>query len=114
VSLTTALRNGALPSLNALLSAHPHLTTVHIGTASDARTALHILADAPGHRPSRTESATALVRAGADVNAPFVGFHAETPLHWAASNDDVELVDALVDLGADVEAKGGVIGDGTP
>jgi ankyrin repeat protein len=34
----------------------------------------------------------------------------ETPLHWAASNDDVELVDALLDHGAGVEAPGSVIG----
>jgi ankyrin repeat protein len=56
----------------------------------------------------------ALVEAGADVNAPFVGAHAETPLHWAASSDDVEVLDALVDAGADVEAPGAVLGGGTP
>ena len=56
-----------------------------------------------------------LAEAGADVNAAFGGpEHDETPLHWAASNDDVVMVDALLDAGADVDARGGVIGGGTP
>jgi uncharacterized protein len=55
-----------------------------------------------------------LVAAGADVNALFVGPHTETPLHWAASSDDIEALDALLDAGADVEADGAVIGGGTP
>jgi ketosteroid isomerase-like protein len=32
------------------------------------------------------------------------------PLHWAASSDDVEALDALLDAGADIEADGAVIG----
>jgi len=55
-----------------------------------------------------------LVKAGADVNARFSGKHSETPLHWAASSDDIEILDALLDCGADIEAAGGVIGHGTP
>ncbi len=55
-----------------------------------------------------------LVDAGADVNARFVGRHTETPLHWAASCDDVDVLDALLDRGADIEADGAVIGGGTP
>jgi ankyrin repeat protein len=53
-----------------------------------------------------------LVAAGADPNAPGLpgDGHQETPLHWAASNDDVELVDALLDFGASVDAPGSVIG----
>jgi uncharacterized protein len=35
-------------------------------------------------------------------------------LHWAASSDDVAVLDALLDAGADLEATGGVIADGTP
>jgi ankyrin repeat protein len=54
------------------------------------------------------------VRAGADVNARFHGSHAETPLHWAASSDDVEALDALLDAGADIEASGAILGGGSP
>jgi ankyrin repeat protein len=55
-----------------------------------------------------------LQRAGADVDAPFIGAHGETALHWAASNDDVALVDALIDAGAEIEAPGSVIDGGAP
>jgi ankyrin repeat protein len=39
--------------------------------------------------------------------------HHETPLHWAASNDDLALIDALLDAGADLERGGSSI-DGGP
>ena len=55
-----------------------------------------------------------LVHSGADLNARFTGTHTETPLHWAASCDDVEVLDALLDAGADIEAPGAVIAGGTP
>jgi ankyrin repeat protein len=55
-----------------------------------------------------------LMEHGADVNAQFIGNHKETPLHWAASCDDVAVLDALLDHGANIEAPGGVIGGGTP
>ncbi|MDR7071644.1 ankyrin repeat protein [Fictibacillus barbaricus] len=55
-----------------------------------------------------------LVDAGVDVNARFSGHHTETPLHWAASSDDIEVLDALLDSGADINADGAVIGGGTP
>jgi ankyrin repeat protein len=35
-------------------------------------------------------------------------------LHWAASSDDVETLDALLDAGADIEANGAVIAGDTP
>ena len=40
--------------------------------------------------------------------------HHETPLHWAASNDDVALIDALLDAGADLERGGSSIDGGPP
>jgi len=34
----------------------------------------------------------------------------ETRLHWTASSDDVAVLDALLDAGADIESPGSVIG----
>ncbi|MFL5853210.1 MAG: ankyrin repeat domain-containing protein [Solirubrobacteraceae bacterium] len=31
-------------------------------------------------------------------------------MHWAASSDDVEVLDALLDAGADIEAPGAILG----
>ena len=56
-----------------------------------------------------------LIRAGADPSAPVErSWHAETPLHWAASSDDVEVARALIDGGADIEAAGASVAGGAP
>lgn len=56
-----------------------------------------------------------LAAAGADLDAPAIGmWHHETPLYWAASNDDVKLIDALLDAGADIERAGSSINGGSP
>lgn len=47
------------------------------------------------------------------MNARLTDRHTETPLHWAASSDDIAALDALRDAGADLEADGAVIGGGT-
>ena len=78
------------------------------------RSLLHVATDWPGHRPGIAATIAPLVGAGAEVGARFVGDHTETPLHWAASSDDVEAVAALLDAGADIDAPGAVIGGGTP
>jgi hypothetical protein len=83
-----------------------------------SRTLLHMVADWPGHWPNGAQSVVALVVAGADVNArvihPGPEGSPETALHWAASSDDVPVLDALLDHGADIEAPGGVLTDGPP
>jgi len=79
-----------------------------------SRTLLHVVTDWPGHYPNGPATVAALVEAGADVNARFTGPHTETPLHWAASSDDVAVLDALLDAGAEIDAPGAVIGGGTP
>ena len=79
-----------------------------------SRTLLHIATDWPGHYPNNAPVVTALIAAGAEVNAQFSGAHRETPLHWAASSDDIEVLDLLLDAGADIEAPGAVIAGGTP
>jgi hypothetical protein len=98
-------------ALRAALAADPSLATAR---PDGARTLLHSLVDWPGHREGGPELLAVLVEFGADVNAPFGGpQHDETPLHWAASADDVVMVDALLDAGAEIEARGGTIAGGT-
>jgi ketosteroid isomerase-like protein len=111
-----AIRAGDAASLRRLLAERPELANARVGDPGRARsrTLLHVVTDWPGHVPEAGAKIAALVAAGADVNARFTGWHSETPLHWAASSDDVEALDALLDAGADIEADGAVIGGGTP
>ncbi|MBI3790150.1 MAG: ankyrin repeat domain-containing protein [Gemmatimonadetes bacterium] len=109
-----AIRCGDHAALARLLAADPALARRRVWTGREARTLLHVATDSPGHLPGVATTLRLLVHAGADVNAPFEGPHAERPLHWAASNDDVEALDALLDLGADIEAPGSVLGGGPP
>lgn len=117
VSVTEAIQKGDVPVLRQLLAGHPTLATSWIrqdGPAAGRRSLLHVATDWPGHRPHAAEVIATLVAAGADPDARFVGAHTETPLHWAASNDDITALDALIAAGADIEASGAVIGGGTP
>ena len=107
----TGLRSGDIEKVAQLLADDPSLATAVINSCRP----LHLYADAPGHRPNAAAIVTALVDAGADVNAHAVDtWHHETALHWAASNDDVELIDVLLDAGADIEHPGSSIGGGPP
>jgi uncharacterized protein len=116
VETVAAIHAGDVGALRRLLAAHPRLATARLGDypGGMSRTLLHVVADWPGHYPNGAATVTALVTAGAEVNARFTGPHTETPLHWAASSDDVEVLDALLDAGADIEARGAVIAGGTP
>jgi ankyrin repeat protein len=109
-AVVDAIQAGDLESLKRLLDENPDLAISRVGP----RTLLHLATDWPGHFPNVAATVRTLIEAGADVNASFVGRHAETPLHWAASSDDVEILDLLLDAGADLEAPGSVIGGGTP
>jgi uncharacterized protein len=107
----TALKRGDVGRVRALLAAEPALATSTINSYWP----LHLFADAPGHRPNAAAIVSLLVEAGADVDAHAVGmWHHETALHWAASNDDVELIDVLLDAGADIEHPGSSIDGGPP
>jgi len=117
VAATEAVQRGDLTRLRQLLAEHPELASAAIGTAGPAgktRTLLHAATDWPSHYANVAATIGVLVDAGADVNARFTGPHTETPLHWAASSDDVAALDALLDAGADIEADGAVIAGGTP
>jgi ankyrin repeat protein len=74
------------------------------------RTPLHAATDWPGYFPAAPETIEILLAAGADPNATTGGERPETPLHWAASTDDLEPAIALIDGGADLETPGGSIG----
>jgi ankyrin repeat protein len=106
-----AIRGGDVAELKRLLACDPALAGARV---DGSRTLLHVATDWPGHFPGAAASVAALIEVGADVDAPFAGAHTERPLHWAASSDDVEVLDVLVAAGADLEASGGVIGGGTP
>ena len=109
--LLRAVKRGDAGQLSRILRADPGLAGSLIG----GRTPLHHFADAPGHRPNAAAIVRELVAAGADLDAHARDtWHHETPLHWAASNDDVELIDALLDAGADIEHPGSSIDGGSP
>lgn len=116
VDLVDAIQFGRLERLEHLLEEHSDVATLRIeDEKGQSRTMLHIATDWPGHFPNGPAIVASLIEAGADPKAPMLGaWHAETPLHWAASTDDVEVLDALIDAGADIEAQGGSIAGGTP
>ena len=105
-----AIHEGNVAQLEQLLKENPSLATARV---DGKRTLLHVATDWPGHFPNSRAIVSTLIAHGADVNAAFIGKHSETPLHWAASSDDVETLDALLDHGAHLEARGAVIGGGT-
>lgn len=111
---TSAVQSGDFETLSSLLAENPGLATARIGDESASRTLLHAATDWPGHFPNNLATVALLLKSGAEVDARFAGPHRETALHWAASSDDVEVLDALLDAGADIEADGGVIANGTP
>jgi ankyrin repeat protein len=74
------------------------------------RTPLHVTTDWPGYFPAAPAAAVVLLQAGADPDDDAGGERPETPLHWAASSDDVDVAAVLIDGGANLETPGGSIG----
>ena len=118
VAIVTAIQQGDAASLARQLEQHPYLATSRIvDSRGTSRTLLHVVADWPGHVPNGAQMVATLAAAGADMSAP--AMHTcpestpETPLHWAASSDDVRVLDALLDHGADIEAPGAIFTGGT-
>src|SRR5947209_3879695 len=108
VAGAAAIHTGDLAALQRLLAENPGLAKVQIeGRRGGYRTPLHAAADWPGYFPNGPAVVRLLLANGADLNGGAEGFgHQETPLHWAASSDDVDVAEALIDGGADIEAHG--------
>jgi ankyrin repeat protein len=110
--------DGDVAHVKGLLSERPELAAASFGSVERGTgTGLHFVAGWPGYYPNGPEIVHALVDAGADPNARTTsrgsstpGPGSETPLHYAASNDDVDVAAALIDRGTDVEAPDGSIG----
>jgi uncharacterized protein len=112
--LILAIHGGDLGTLRRLLGERPEVASVRMigrkGPEGGWRTPLHAAADWPGYFPAAPAAVSLLVEAGAAVNDHSGGDRPETPLHWAASTDDVEVAVALIAGGADLETPGGSIG----
>ncbi|MBM3792928.1 MAG: ankyrin repeat domain-containing protein [Acidobacteria bacterium] len=109
-----AIRHGDVEALARLLDAHPGLAQTRLVDAKGVgREVLHLACDWPGHFPRVGETITLLIARGANLNPVCTGGNApERPLHGAASSDDVEAIDALLDGGADIEADGAIFTGG--
>jgi uncharacterized protein len=116
LALVQAIRRGELGRLERMLGGHEGLASAWIGDRKGgSRSLLHVATDWPGYFPNGPVVVRMLVAAGADPNATTPdGGDGETPLHWAASSDDVDVADALLDAGADIDRLGGSIAGGTP
>jgi hypothetical protein len=108
MALVVAIRTGEVRALGHILAEHPGLASGPLGGRLGTRTALHVVTDWPGYFPNGPQIVGVLIEAGADPDARSPGD--ETPLHWAASSDDVDVAVALIDAGADIEAPEGSIG----
>jgi hypothetical protein len=120
MDVTRAIQTGDVAALRRLLSGNPALVQARIvGTDGVERSLVHVATDWPGRFPQAAATLGVLAAAGADINArmsphPRDANCVETPLHWAASSNDVEAIDTLLDLGADIEASGAIFTGGAP
>jgi uncharacterized protein len=115
IELRAAVHRGDVEAIRRLLRDNPALAAARIvGQGGGSGTPLHFVADWPGYFPNGPQIARLLLDAGADPNVRTTsgdpGDHGETPLHYAASSDDVDVAEALIDGGADLEAPNGSIG----
>lgn len=113
--LVGVIRSGDLEHLAGILAANPELANARLATSrSGLRTPLHVVTDWPGYYPNGPEAVRLLIAAGADPNGTIGGRLSETPLHWAASTDDVDVAEALIEGGAELETPGASIAGGPP
>jgi uncharacterized protein len=118
VDLRAAVRAGDVGAVREMLRDDFALARARLGAReSGSATPLHLVADWPGYFPNGPQIVRLLISAGADPNALTTsqgssqpGPGSETPLHYAASSDDLDVAEALIDGGADLEVPGGSIG----
>lgn len=109
--LRIGVHAGDVARVSRLVSDNPDLASARFTARGGSGTALHIVTDWPGYFPNGPDIVHLLVEAGADPNARTTGpGKPETPLHYAASTDDVDVAAALIDRGADLETPDGSIG----
>jgi uncharacterized protein len=114
--LRLAVRAGDVAAVQRLLRNDPALASARlVGKDGGAATPLHLVTDWPGYFPNGPEIVRVLIDGGADPNAltsrdSQSGPGDETPLHYAASSDDADVAEALIDGGADIEVPDGSIG----
>src|SRR5215469_2055952 len=115
--LRVAVRAGEVEAIRRLLRNDPALATARlVGRRGGTGTCLHLVTDWPGYFPNGPQIVRLLIEAGADPNTLTTsrgsqpGPGSETPLHYAASSDDADVAEALIDAGADIEAPDGSIG----
>lgn len=114
--VTGAIKDGKIEVLQRMVADHAGLSAARIKDNRGSKALLHVVTDWPGFFPNGPAVAKLLIAAGADPNVRTEGSKnelGETPLQYAASNDDVEVAEALVLGGADIEARGGSIAGGT-
>ena len=116
IGVVHSIRSGSIDELSRWLADHAGLATCVLCSENGSRrTLLHVVADWPGYFPMGPTSVRILVGAGADPDqVGTTGEPSETALHWAASSDDVEVAEALIDCGADIDAPGASIAGGPP
>ncbi|MEM7128736.1 MAG: sigma-70 family RNA polymerase sigma factor [Chloroflexota bacterium] len=111
MDIIEATENNDLAKMEELLKREPELAKTRNATG---RTLLHLITEYPANKPNCGPMIRLLLDAGLDPNIRFEGANCETALHWAASANDVEAIDALLDGGADIDIDGAVISYGTP
>lgn len=113
-ALISAIHMGDLETLRSLLADRPTLAAARMiggkGIEGGWRTPLHAAADWPGYFRYAPAAVEVLLTHGADPNDDTGGERPETPLHWAASTDDLEVAATLIDGGANLDTPGGSIG----
>jgi ankyrin repeat protein len=116
LTLIEAIHAGQIETVKELVQAHPGLASARlVDEKGGAGTPLHAATDWPGFFTNGPAIVALLIDAGADPSAAIEGsWHAETPLHWAASSDDVDVAQALIEGGANIEAAGASIAGGSP